>query len=668
MQNLIGHQLDRYHITERLGQGGMAVVYKAYDVRLERNVAIKLIRTDSSPQDKASRLIHRFEREAQAMARLLHPNIVQVMDYGDFEGVPYLVMPFLPGGTLKEYTKNPIAYNRAANLLAPMADALAYAHSQGIIHRDVKPANILITESGTPMLSDFGIAKILEEQDISLTSTGLSVGTPQYMAPEQWRNDICPQTDIYALGTILYELITGQRPYDAETPAAIAVKQATEPLIRPRNFILDLPEEVEKIIFKALAYKPENRYFDMRTFHSKLADLSQRVNIHETQTYEENSRQAPIQTYEFAENSTIDQLVTGQKPQGKLASKKQNNRKPWLIPTVVISLLLCLVIAVFGMTKVLSIINNTEKEPTSAIQKPTEQVNENTQKSTIAPIQSSATSEVFTSTAAHTSTKVLSIGSSQTREADGMLMMYIPAGSFLMGSNASDSDASSDEKPQHEVYLDSFWMDAYEVSNEMFAKFVTETGYQTASEKQGFSYMYNSSGSWGEFSGVNWRHPMGSDTNAENVLPVVHINYFDASAYCSWIGGRLPTEAEWEKAARGEDGRMYPWGDQFNPNLLRFNSTGGPVSVYSYPEGKSPYGVYNMSGNVFEWTKDWYSADYYVSSPNENPTGPVTGDLIALRSGGWNNSQRNVRITNRDVSGPDYMNYLLGFRCVTDMN
>jgi len=247
-------------------------------------------------------------------------------------------------------------------------------------------------------------------------------------------------------------------------------------------------------------------------------------------------------------------------------------------------------------------------------------------------------------------------------------MMYVPEGSFLMGSHTSDPDASADEKPQHEVYLDAYWMDAYEVSNEMFAAFVQETGYQTAAEQQGYSYMYSPSGTWESYSGVNWRHPMGENTSAEDTLPVVHVNYYDASAYCAWAGGRLPTEAEWEKAARGDDGRLYPWGSNFNSDYLHYYSTGGPVSVFRFPEGQSPYGVFNMAGNVFEWTNDWYSADYYSISPHDNPTGPTHGEWIALRGGSWNSSQRNVRVTHRDISEPGYMNFLLGFRCVTDVD
>jgi formylglycine-generating enzyme required for sulfatase activity len=235
-----------------------------------------------------------------------------------------------------------------------------------------------------------------------------------------------------------------------------------------------------------------------------------------------------------------------------------------------------------------------------------------------------------------------------------------------MGSTYNDGSAYAHEKPQHEVFLDAFWMDAYEVSNAMFLKFVEATGYQTLAEEQGYSYMYNSSGAWDTFSGVNWRHPMGSDSSYQDSLPVTHVNKYDAQAYCAWIGGRLPSEAEWEKAARGDDGRIYPWGNSFDSARVHNNSSEGPISVYASVGGASPYGIYNLAGNVFEWTNDWYDANYYDYSPYDNPQGPAGGEWVAVRGGGWKSSNNYVRASHRDISQPDAMNYVMGFRCVMD--
>ncbi|HXF85712.1 MAG TPA: serine/threonine-protein kinase, partial [Anaerolineales bacterium] len=266
MSGLTGQSMGRYHILDQLGQGGMATVYKAYDMRLERDVVIKVIRQDAFPSEQQSELLVRFEREAKVLARLAHPNIVPIIDYGEHDGVPYLVMPLLPGGTLKQRLGKPLPWQETFRLLLPIADALAYAHEKNILHRDVKPSNILLTQKGQPMLTDFGIAKILDFKDgqTTLTASGIIVGTPEYMSPEQGLGrPVGPQTDIYALGVVLYELLTGRKPFVADTPLAVVLKQATDPLPRPSQFVRDLPEAVEKILFKALAKDPADRYQSM---------------------------------------------------------------------------------------------------------------------------------------------------------------------------------------------------------------------------------------------------------------------------------------------------------------------------------------------------------------------------------------------------------------------
>jgi len=270
MKNLIDQQIDRYRITDQLGQGGMAVIYKAYDTRLEREVAIKVIRTKAIPAQQHERLMKRFEREAKAQAQFNHPNIVPVFDYGVHDGMPYLVMEYIPGGTLKERITGPVAWQQVIAWILPIADALAYAHEQGIIHRDVKPSNILLTGDGKPILTDFGIAKVLETTEGTLTGTGMGVGTPEYMAPEQWRGESTEASDQYALGVVLYELLTGRKPFTAETPVAIALKQMRDPLTKPGDLVPGIPEAVEKVVYKALARNPQDRYPDMDSFSQAL--------------------------------------------------------------------------------------------------------------------------------------------------------------------------------------------------------------------------------------------------------------------------------------------------------------------------------------------------------------------------------------------------------------
>ena len=315
MTNLIGQSLGRYLILEQIGEGGMAVVYKALDTRLGRDVALKVIRTEKLTLETMGKTLKRFEREAKALAKLTHPNIVPVMDFGEYEGRPFLVMPYISGGTLKERLGRPIPWREAARLLVPIARALQYDHQQRIVHRDVKPSNILIAPSGDSLLTDFGIAKILAdtEETSDLTGTGMGIGTPEYMSPEQFQGEgVDARTDVYSLGVIFYEMVTGRKPYTATTPAAILVKQATEALPRPSAFVRGLPGSVENALVKALAKKPENRYADMGEFLRTLeafakGNLTSASDLTGTATLDDSYD--AYQTYEVKEPtySTVDQ-------------------------------------------------------------------------------------------------------------------------------------------------------------------------------------------------------------------------------------------------------------------------------------------------------------------------------------------------------------------------
>jgi serine/threonine protein kinase len=275
MNSLIGQTIAHYHIVEQLGEGGMAIVYKAFDTHLERDVAVKVIRTDQFAPAILEKILKRFEREAKLLAKLSHPNIVGVIDYGEYENIPYLVMEYLPGGTLKECLGKPIPADETARLLLPIARALDSAHRQGMIHRDVKPSNILITNDGEPMLTDFGIAKLLDaEEDQTLTGTGVGIGTPEYMAPEQWMGQATAKSDQYSLGVIFYEMVTGHKPYTADTPAAILLKQTNDPLPSPKIFVTEISKEAENVIYKAMARNPQDRFVDMSKFGEGLQTLA----------------------------------------------------------------------------------------------------------------------------------------------------------------------------------------------------------------------------------------------------------------------------------------------------------------------------------------------------------------------------------------------------------
>jgi serine/threonine-protein kinase len=246
----------------------------------------------------------------------------------------------------------------------------------------------------------------------------------------------------------------------------------------------------------------------------------------------------------------------------------------------------------------------------------------------------------------------------------------VPEGEFLMGSTDADTYAASDEKPQHPVILNAFWIDETEVTNQLFSSFVSDTGYQTDAKKTGSSYVYAGS-AWTQTNGADWEHPTGpgSDISGKEKYPVIHVSWNDAVAYCEWADRRLPTEAEWEKVARGTDGRTYPWGNAApNDTLLNYNQNiGDTTEVGKYPNGKSIYGAYDMAGNVWEWVNDWYSDTYYKSSPSSNPLGPDSGQYRVLRGGSWNYFVNGMRSAFRYRDVPTYTNFVSGFRCARSL-
>jgi serine/threonine protein kinase len=253
----IPEKIGRYIIKSELGRGGMATVYRAHDPLFEREVALKILPREMlhDPQFRS-----RFEREIKMVASLEHPAIVPVYDVGEEDGQPFFVMRYMTGGSLSDLiSKGQFTIEEAAIIIGKVAQGLAYAHRKGIIHRDLKPDNILFDENGDPFISDFGIAK-LSESGNNLTGSGV-IGTPAYMSPEQAQGgEIDGRSDVYGLGVILYQMISGQQPYSADTPMGVVVKHITEPVPEILRMMPDLPIEMDEIIKMAMAKDKTKRY------------------------------------------------------------------------------------------------------------------------------------------------------------------------------------------------------------------------------------------------------------------------------------------------------------------------------------------------------------------------------------------------------------------------
>lgn len=259
-----GYMLGPYKIIQKIGRGGMATVYKAYQETMDRYVAIKVLSFQFMNHPE---ILGRFQHEARVIARLEHPHILPVYEYGESDGIPYMVMRYLEAGTLKErLTSGPISMPEIDHIFTQLADALAYAHENGVIHRDIKPTNAMLDKRNQVFLTDFGIAKLIEGSP-EFTATGAVTGTPAYMSPEQVHGlKLDPRTDIYSLGIMLYEMITGRVPFEAETPMAVILKQVQEPLPPLSKFKVDVHPAIEAVVLKALSKDREERYQDVPAF------------------------------------------------------------------------------------------------------------------------------------------------------------------------------------------------------------------------------------------------------------------------------------------------------------------------------------------------------------------------------------------------------------------
>lgn len=363
---------DRYEIIEKIGNGGMATVYKAKDKVLKRYVAVKILRDEFTTDDE---FIKRFEVEAQSAARLTHPNIVSIYDVGVDENLYFIVMELIKGKTLKEIIieeQGPLPWKWSVNVAIQIASALEMAHRNNIIHRDIKPHNIIITEDGIAKVTDFGIAKAVSNSTI--TAFGTTIGSVHYFSPEHARGGITDvKSDLYSLGVVLYEMVTGQVPFDADTPVSVALKHMQEDPEPPINLNPNLPESVNKIILKALKKDPELRY---QTSTEMLEDLKEALknpdgDFVEELEYDESAKTQVVSSDEIRKA----EKNANAKKDGKLKTFIKNHKKLSVFIGLIILFLasLGITLGVLNMTnppevEMPNVVGKTKQEAQAAIE------------------------------------------------------------------------------------------------------------------------------------------------------------------------------------------------------------------------------------------------------------------------------------------------------------
>ncbi|MBN1177578.1 MAG: SUMF1/EgtB/PvdO family nonheme iron enzyme [Anaerolineae bacterium] len=691
--SLIGRTIGPYKVLEKIGQGGMAEIYKGIHPELGRYVAIKLLGQSLQTDPTFAR---QFQREAQAIASLRHPNIIQVFDFGQKNGGHYLVMEYIEGSDLREEINRrfrdaqPFTPDEIVHILAQVADAIDYAHEHGIIHRDVKPGNILLTKAGQAILTDFGLAMLRDR--VSQITLGHAFGTPEYIAPEQAMDSraTVPQSDIYALGAILYEMVTSHLPFEAESALSLALKHIGEDPAPPSQHVPNLPPAVEAVILRALAKDPEARQPTARALIAELRAAWTGAPAQPTIPIPVASQRrahtpftpppppptpSPAPTLLVAPPEPEEEVEEETPPTPK---RRRGLGTGILVTAFLVALGLFLssrgigpLAVAFATATATSTATPTATPrpsrtptPTSTPITPTRAAvapaaspsatPTRTPAPSPTPTRTPAPSPTPTRTPTPSPTPTLAPATTYVRPGDGMTMHFVPAGPFTMGSAADD--AYPHEQPAHTVTLSAFWIDETEVTTDQYRLCVEAGGCAVPNSRTAY------------------------DDPAYANHPMVYVTWEQADAYCLWLAGEtgwpvhLPTEAQWEKAASWDAAtgakHLYPWGDAApTADLLNYLGSGlnRTTVTGNYPAGASPYGALDMAGNVWEWVADWYGANYYAASEQAvDPQGPASGSQRVMRGGSYGFGAFQARTTHRDAGGAGAKGGGLGFRCAVD--
>jgi eukaryotic-like serine/threonine-protein kinase len=603
---------NRYRIDNLIAQGGFGAVYYAYDFALKRFCALKEnLETDSDAQ-------RQFELEATVLAGLSHANLPRVIDHFVISGQgQYLVMDYVEGEDLQEMLDRvgaPLPESQVLLWIEQICDALIYLHSQhpSIIHRDVKPANIrLLPDGQTVKLVDFGIIKV----GGGPTAKAARGATEGYSPPEQYgTGKTDARSDVYALGATLYALLTGQQP-----PASTDRAAGSAFLLPPRNLNPGISPHIETAIQKAMALSQMDRF-------QTIAELQSALQISRMR-----SAWIVIIMCLVVTGIILGVIFTGSGPQSsgrETAPPTRTTLAPTGTPVPV---------------------SSTMQEGSAS---PTAQA---TTAIYILHSTQTAVAVLEAVTPTPSATPTLDINATLVSLVDGMVMMYVPEGEILMGASDSDTYADDDERPQHVVYLDAYWIDKTEVTNSKYLMCVNagECSSPTEISSETRSYYY------------------GNTDYAD--FPVIYVTWYDAVNYCHWAGRRLPTEAEWEKAARWNPvtGTVtkYPWGIQaLDTSRANVNNWyGDTMPVGSFPDGASHVGVLDMIGNVGEWIADFYNEIYYKDSPYMNPQGPTDGIRVRAMRGRAYDKTMGFHASFRYWGLADVSFVNDGFRCVMDV-
>ena len=631
-----------YEILGQLGKGGMGAVYKARQRSMRRLVALKMLPA-SLANDQVS--LARFQREAKAVAKLNHPNIVRAIDMGEADGHHYLAIEFVDGKDVESLLREQgvIEEAYAIKVAIQVAEALRYASELHIIHRDVKPSNILITRDGTAKLTDFGLVKQLGEGDLSLTKSGAAVGTPYYMPPEQAqaRDDVDVRADIYSLGATLYHMVAGEVPFQGMTTAAILTKLLTTDLVPPHEREPSVSENLSCVIQRMMALHREERY---QTPAEVIEEL-RRVQRNESSNAMKDLGDTRGLDLAALAGEAEEHVAGENEENGEDGRLAESDPDPAVLAPTDSSAL------AEGLAALAAAEDDVE-QPMPAEQPERQRVR-------IKPGGEVAVEPERPSEGDSTE------GRSALVSVPGMV--YVAGGVFVMGNNGGRAN----ERPEHSRDISGFYIDAVPVTNAQYSEFVRACKRDAPFHWQG-----------------------GLPLVGRENHPVVGVTWLDAAAYVQWAGKRLPTEAEWEKAARGTEGRAYPWGNEFDrdrcnsiwrlagrdfPNskarsewLRRWEESedgrtilalgGNTTAVGAFENGGSPCGCLGMAGNVMEWTADWYDA-YPGSDCKESRFGQR---YRVVRGGSWRSTAKSVRCAARNFSDPKIAFSFVGFRCARD--